>query len=72
MSPPAGGPGEIVVSACGRTHRGRVRADNQDRFLFADLADQPADAHVADDAGRGSAVGPLRFTLTESEAALPM
>jgi protein phosphatase len=47
-----------------------VRADNQDRFLFADLADQPADAHVADDAGRGSAVGPLRFTLTESGAVL--
>lgn len=61
---PRGG-GSIVVSTCGRTHRGRVRPENQDRLLVADLAEGILDAHTVEESGRGSSVGPLRFELTE-------
>ncbi|HUF75941.1 MAG TPA: protein phosphatase 2C domain-containing protein [Longimicrobiales bacterium] len=62
--------GPIVVSACGRTHRGRVRPENQDRLLVADLAEGILDAHTADEWGRGSSVGPLQFELSERGAIL--
>jgi len=60
----------VVVSVSGRTHRGRVRAENQDRLLFADLAEGILDAHTADAAGRGSSVGPVRFELSARGAVL--
>jgi PPM family protein phosphatase len=53
---------EIVVSACGRSHRGRVRKDNQDRLLLADLGGH-APALGGNDAA-GSSVGPVRFVLS--------
>lgn len=59
----------ILVSACGRTHRGRVRSENQDRLLVADLAEGIFEAHTADDA-RASAVGPVSFELGEHGAVL--
>lgn len=31
--------GPVVVSACGRSHRGRVRSENQDELLVLDLAE---------------------------------
>jgi protein phosphatase len=65
-----GGAGPVLVSACGRSHRGRVRAENQDRLLVADLAAGILDARTADEAGRGAMVGPLRFELSERGAVL--
>jgi PPM family protein phosphatase len=59
----------IVVSACGRTHRGRVRSENQDHLLVADLAERIPNAHAADEA-RAAAVGPLTFELSEHGAIL--
>ena len=55
----------MVVSACGRTHRGRVRPENQDRLLVADLAEGILHAHTTEESDRGSSVGPLRIELTE-------
>ena len=60
----------IVVSVCGRTHRGRVRPENQDRLLVADLAEGILDAHTAEEWGRGSSVGPLQFELSQRGAIL--
>lgn len=54
-----------MVSACGRTHRGRVRAENQDRLLVADLGDGALRAYVAEESGRASTVGPLRLRLSD-------
>lgn len=34
--------GPVVVSACGRSHRGRVRSENQDQLLVLDLAESAA------------------------------
>ena len=68
--PVAGDRGAIAVSACGRTHRGRVRPENQDRLLVADLAEGIHDAHTAEERGRGSTVGPLQFELSERGAIL--
>lgn len=71
--------GPIVVSACGRTHVGRVRSENQDRLLVADLArgdaergsgDESADRGAGDSSSRGSSVGPLRFELGREGAIL--
>ncbi len=59
----------IMVSACGRTHRGRVRSENQDHLLVADLAEGAREAHTADEA-RAAAVGPLSFELSEQGAIL--
>jgi PPM family protein phosphatase len=61
--------GEIIVSACGRTHRGRVRKDNQDRLLVADLAGTALpDGNGAPT--EGSSVGPVRFVLSGKGALL--
>jgi PPM family protein phosphatase len=68
--PVAGNRAPVVVSACGRTHRGRVRAENQDRLLVADLAEGILDAHTAEEWGRGSSIGPLQFELSERGAIL--
>jgi protein phosphatase len=38
MDARADGTGRILITVCGRTHRGRVRGENQDRLLVADLA----------------------------------
>jgi protein phosphatase len=62
--------GPVVASICGRTHRGRVRADNQDRLLVAGLADGARAPHTADTSGRGSAVGPLTLELDGRGAVL--
>ncbi len=70
MASAGGAPREIVISACGRTHRGRVRAENQDRLLVADLggvaltSDGPAPATSA------ASVGPVRFVLGAKGAVL--
>lgn len=55
--------GPIVVSVCGRTHTGRVRKENQDSLLVADLARSGSDAN----GGRatGTSVGPMRLSLTD-------
>lgn len=58
--------GSIVVSGCARTHRGKVRKENQDSFLVADLA-RTSSLELAESA---SGVGPLDFTLTEDGAVL--
>jgi PPM family protein phosphatase len=63
MTAPGRGLGPIVVSACGRTHVGRVRSENQDRLLVADLTRGAADGGTGDETSRGSSVGPLRFEL---------
>lgn len=70
MSRPPSGPGPVVVSTAGRTHRGRVRAENQDRLLVADLAKGIDGAHVANDVGRGWSVGPVSFEVGERGAVL--
>jgi len=62
--------GPVVASICGRTHRGRVRAENQDRLLFADLANGVRAPHSAEASGRGAAVGPLTLELGERGAVL--
>jgi len=49
--------GEVRVSVCGRTHKGRVRKENQDSFLFVDL-----DGEAEADAGRSS-IGPFQLKL---------
>lgn len=67
MAAPAEVRGAIVVSACGRTHRGRVRSENQDRLLVADLAEEILHA---DETERRSSVGPLRFELSPRGAVL--
>ncbi len=59
---------QIVVSVCGRTHRGRVRKDNQDSMLVADLASVEPNGDVA--ALSATSLGPLRFALSESGAIL--
>jgi PPM family protein phosphatase len=64
------GAGPILVSACGRTHRGRIRNENQDRLLVANLAAGSLEAHTDDDSARGSSVGPLEFELSEHGAIL--
>lgn len=48
---------DIRVSVCGRTHKGRVRKENQDSFLFVDL-DRAAEAEAA-----RSSIGPYKLTL---------
>mgnify|MGYP001224357752 CR=1 FL=1 len=58
---------QIVVSVCGRTHRGRVRKDNQDSMLVADLARTEAENAAPP---VGTSLGPLRFALTERGAIL--
>jgi len=55
---------------CGRTHRGRVRADNQDHLLVVDLGRGALSAHSAGEASRGSAVGPLDLEIDERGAVL--
>jgi len=60
----------IMVSACGRTHRGRVRSDNQDCLLVADLADGTLEAHTADEARAAAVVGPVSFELSAQGAIL--
>lgn len=57
--------GRIVVSVCGRTHRGMVRKENQDSLLLVDLAREaaPGRASTAD-------VGPVAFTLGAEGALL--
>jgi protein phosphatase len=59
--------GRIEVSACARSHRGRVRKENQDSFLLADLARAADPTEMATSA---TGVGPLRFTLAEQGAVL--
>jgi protein phosphatase len=58
--------GQVVLSICGRTHRGRVRKENQDSLLVADLGS----SDPARNGGRpsGSSVGPLRFAVTDRGA----
>jgi len=57
----------VEVSACARSHRGRVRKENQDSFLLADLARA---ADPTEMATTSTGVGPLRFTLAEEGAVL--
>lgn len=47
--------GQIRVSVCGRTHKGRVRKENQDSLLVADLGDATHPPQV------GTSVGPMHF-----------
>lgn len=55
--------GAIHVSVCGRTDRGRSRAENQDGFLILDLQD-PVSALVPDRTESGSpGVAELEFAL---------
>jgi protein phosphatase len=60
--------GQVQLSVCGRTHKGRVRKENQDSLLVADLGN----AHLARDGAPSTAtsVGPLRFALTAHGAIL--
>ncbi len=51
--------GSIAVSVCGRTHTGRVRKENQDSLLVADLGRGGAARAT------GTSVGPMRFPLTD-------
>lgn len=68
MGTPTSGHGSILVTACGRTHRGRVRNENQDRLLVADLADG---SHEHTEEPRGDmSVGPVRFELSARGALL--
>ena len=62
-----GSNGPVVVTACARTHRGKVRKENQDSFLLADLACVESPPEVAQSA---SGVGPLTFELTDDAAVL--
>jgi len=63
--------GAIVVTACGRTHRGRVRNENQDLLLVADLADGSGPhTPTPEERHRDIAVGPLRFEPRERGAIL--
>jgi PPM family protein phosphatase len=55
----------IEVTTCGRTHKGKVRKENQDNFLLADLARVDSPLEVAQSA---SGVGPTTFELTEAGA----
>jgi protein phosphatase len=57
----------IEVTACGRTHRGMVRKENQDSFLLVDLGRMDSPTEVAEGA---SAVGPTTFALTADGAVL--
>jgi serine/threonine protein phosphatase PrpC len=60
-----------VVSACGRTHRGRVRRENQDRLLVADLADGSGPhAPTPDAPHRDRSVGPFASSPSERGAIL--
>jgi serine/threonine protein phosphatase PrpC len=59
--------GSVVVSGCARTHRGKVRKENQDSFLLADLARVAPSLEMAVSA---TGIGPLDFTLTEDGAIL--
>jgi serine/threonine protein phosphatase PrpC len=59
--------GRVVVSGCARTHRGKVRKENQDSFLLADLARVAPSLEVAASA---TGIGPLDFTLSEDGAIL--
>jgi len=59
--------GRIVVSGCARTHRGKVRKENQDSFLLADLARVAPSLEMATSA---TGVGPIDFALTEDGAVL--
>lgn len=64
----SGARGTIVVSACGKSHQGRVRKDNQDRLLVADLA---ADlTSVQAEASVGDSIGPRSFELGAEGAIL--
>jgi protein phosphatase len=55
--------GQVLVAACGRTHVGRVRKENQDNLLIADLGDgsPPSNGFAAS----GTSIGPLRVALTD-------
>lgn len=55
--------GQIVVSVCGRTHRGRVRKENQDSMLVADLASVGGEGNGGPTTA--TSVGPLHFDLTD-------
>lgn len=69
--PAAGGaPREIIISACGRTHRGRVRTENQDRLLVADLGGEALTSNEPAPATSGASVGPVRFVLGAKGAVL--
>ncbi|MGE0158558.1 MAG: PP2C family serine/threonine-protein phosphatase [Gemmatimonadales bacterium] len=57
----------VVVTGCARTHRGKVRKENQDSFLLADLARAAPAIEIAESA---SGVGPVEFTLSEDGAIL--
>ncbi len=59
----------IRVTVCGRTDRGRNRADNQDGFLVLDLAD-PGSALAADGDAATPEGGDLSFELGERGAIL--
>lgn len=59
---------EIRVSVCGRSDRGQVRKNNQDRFLLADLSKDGPESPRSDD--ESFALGPLEFTLGEAGAVL--
>jgi protein phosphatase len=54
---------EVLVSAFGRTDRGRVRGENQDRLFLADLGrSEPEPCEGLDGSGPTS-IGPVRFAL---------
>jgi protein phosphatase len=59
--------GRVEVSACARSHRGRVRKENQDSFLLADLA---RGADPTEMATSSTGIGPLSFTLADEGAVL--
>ena len=65
MAERLGGP--VTISACGRTHKGRVRKENQDSLLLEDLARASADGAGKDDR---ASIGPMSFTLGEGGAVM--
>jgi protein phosphatase len=62
--------GRIVVSGCARTHRGKVRKENQDSFLLADLSRIATRGGGLEVSESATGVGPFDFTLTEEGAVL--
>jgi len=60
--------GQVLLTMCGRTHRGRVRKENQDSLLVADLGSTDRGQDVT--GGASTTVGPTSFRLADEGAIL--